>query len=104
MNRRGGILLEILVSIAIFVGAAAFTLGAARSVLDGVDRAERRRQEGVGDPLEAADMFRDLLQPAKRRMRETEAKTGRYTGLLMGFRYGVPDIESVLRFEGLSWG
>ena len=44
MRRRGGILLEILLSIAIFSGAAAFTLGAARSVLDGLDRSQRRQQ------------------------------------------------------------
>lgn len=36
--------------------------------------AERRRQEGIEDPLEAADMFRDLLQPAKRRIRRLESK------------------------------
>jgi type II secretory pathway component PulJ len=44
VNRRGGILLEILLSIAIFASAAAFTLGAARSVLDGLDRTQRRQQ------------------------------------------------------------
>ena len=39
-------------------------------------QAERRRQEGIGDPLEAADMFRDLLAPAKQRIRRMEKETG----------------------------
>ena len=39
--RRGGILLEVLVSLALFVGAAAFALGATRSVLSSIDRARR---------------------------------------------------------------
>ncbi|MHC4948892.1 MAG: hypothetical protein ACYTG1_11615 [Planctomycetota bacterium] len=42
--RRGGLLLEVLVSIALFAGAAAFVLAAMRSALDGIDRAERRRE------------------------------------------------------------
>jgi hypothetical protein len=39
--RRGGILLEVLLSLALFVGAAAFALGATRGVLGSLDRARR---------------------------------------------------------------
>lgn len=39
---RGGILLELLLSIAIFVATAMFTLSAMRSALDGMRRAETR--------------------------------------------------------------
>ncbi|RLS96729.1 MAG: hypothetical protein DWI12_01475 [Planctomycetota bacterium] len=40
--RRGGILLELLLAIAMFAGAATFTMSALRSALDGVRRAELR--------------------------------------------------------------
>lgn len=40
-RRVGGVLLEVLLSIALFVGAAAFTLGTTRSVLVALDRAGR---------------------------------------------------------------
>ena len=54
--------------------------------------AERRRQEGVGDLLEAADLFRDLLQPAKRRMREFEAKTGARSDFMTKLYDRLPEI------------
>ena len=38
---RGGILLEVLLSLALFVGAAAFALGATRGVIGSLDRARR---------------------------------------------------------------
>ncbi|MEY3027357.1 MAG: hypothetical protein RLZZ238_2254 [Planctomycetota bacterium] len=40
--RRGGLLLELLLSIALFVAAASFALSALRSALDGIGRAEMR--------------------------------------------------------------
>ena len=42
--RRGALLLEVLLSIALFAGASAFALGAARSVFDALDRAKRQQQ------------------------------------------------------------
>ncbi len=44
--RRGALLLEVLLSIALFAGASAFALGAVRSVFDELDRA-KRQQEAV---------------------------------------------------------
>ena len=44
--RRGALLLEVLLSIALFAGTAAFTLGAANSVFDALDRA-RHEQEAI---------------------------------------------------------
>ncbi len=41
-TRAGSVMLELLISIAIFVGAAGFTLSAMRSALDGVRRADLR--------------------------------------------------------------
>ncbi len=42
-KRRGALLLEVLLSIALFAGAAAFALGASRSVFDALDRAKRQQ-------------------------------------------------------------
>lgn len=42
--RRGALLLEVLLSIALFAGTAAFTLGAANSVFDALDRAKREQE------------------------------------------------------------
>lgn len=39
--RRGGVLLEVLLSIALFVGAGAFALHAMRTTFDNIDRARR---------------------------------------------------------------
>jgi hypothetical protein len=46
LARRGGILFEIVLSVALFAGAAIFTLGAVRSVIATLDQT-RRRQEAV---------------------------------------------------------
>lgn len=43
MIRRGGILLETLLAIALFAGAAAFTLGAARSAFTRLDQTRREQ-------------------------------------------------------------
>lgn len=51
--RRGMILLEILLSIALFVGAGAFCLASTRSVLDSLDRGRRQ--------AEALDLARSKL-------------------------------------------
>jgi hypothetical protein len=44
MNRRGGILLEVMLSMAIFVAAAAFVLSATRNVFNGLERSNREQQ------------------------------------------------------------
>lgn len=54
--------------------------------------AERRRHEGVEDPLEAADMFRDLMQPAKRRIRKLEMKTGARSTFLTKLYDRLPEV------------
>jgi hypothetical protein len=53
MNRRGAILFEILLSIALFAGAGAYCLACTRSVLDSLDRARRQ--------AEALDLARSKL-------------------------------------------
>ena len=42
--RNASVLLELLISLALFVGAASITLGVLRNVLDRLDRAERQTQ------------------------------------------------------------
>lgn len=42
--RRGAVMLEVLLSVALFVGAAAFCLGATRSMMTALDRADRRHR------------------------------------------------------------
>lgn len=54
--------------------------------------AERRRQEGVNDPVEAAEMFRDLLQPAKRRIRRLEVNTTERSDFVAKVYDRLPDI------------
>lgn len=54
--------------------------------------AERRRQEGGGDPLEAADLFRDMLRPGKRRVRRLEAEAGMRSDFLLKLYDRAPEI------------
>jgi hypothetical protein len=49
----GGVLIEIVIAVALFVGAAGFTLGAMRGVFDGMEREDRR--------LLAVDLARSLM-------------------------------------------
>lgn len=44
MKRQGGILLEVMLSMAIFVAAAAFILSATRNVFSGLERSVREQQ------------------------------------------------------------
>ena len=53
---------------------------------------ERRRQEGAKDALEAADLFSDLLQPTKRRIRQLEADAGLKSEFLRKFYDRLPEI------------
>ena len=50
---RGGVLIEVVLAVALFVGAAGFTLGAMRSVFNAMNREDRR--------LLAVDLARSLL-------------------------------------------
>jgi hypothetical protein len=52
-RRRGGVLFEVMLSVALFVGAAAFVLGATRSVFTTLDRTRLQR--------EALDLARSRL-------------------------------------------
>lgn len=52
-RRRGAVLFEIMLSVALFGGAAAFTLAAVRSVFTALDQLERRQK--------AADLARSSL-------------------------------------------
>lgn len=54
--------------------------------------AERRRQEGIDDPLEAVDFFRDTFQPAKRRIRQQETIAGVRSDFLMKLYDRLPEI------------
>ena len=54
--------------------------------------AERKRQDGVKDPLEAAEMFRNLLQPAKRRIRRLELDSGARSDFLTKLYDRLPDL------------
>ena len=54
--------------------------------------AERKRQVGVDDPIEEADMFRDLLQPAKRRIRRLETKSNLRSDFLTKLYNRLPEI------------
>lgn len=51
--RRGGILFEVVLAVALFAGAAAFTLAAVRSVFTGLDQTKRQQ--------EAVDLARSKL-------------------------------------------
>lgn len=55
-------------------------------------QAERRRQEGIEDAFEAADMFRDLLQPAKRRIKRLDSKAGARSDFLTKLYDRLPEI------------
>lgn len=54
--------------------------------------AEKRRQEGVGDPMQAADMFRDMLAPAKRRVRRLEGQANMRSDFLTKLYDRAPDM------------
>lgn len=54
--------------------------------------AERRRSEGVADPIEAADMFRDLLQVARRRWRRAELNAGIRSDFIARLHERLPEL------------
>lgn len=54
--------------------------------------AERRRREGAGDAVQAAEMFRDMLAAAKRRVRRLEAQSGVRSDFMTKFYDRAPDI------------
>lgn len=58
-------------------------------------RVERKRQEGARDAVEAADMFRDLLQPTRRRIRKLESEAGARSDLVKKLYDRLPEIGGV---------
>ena len=58
-------------------------------------RSERRRQEGTRDAVEAADMVKDLLQPARRRVRALQSEAGVRSDLLKKVYDGIPEIAGL---------
>ncbi len=58
--RRGAVIFEVMLSVALFVGAAAFALGASKSVFTALDRARRQH--------EAVDLVRSKLTELEARM------------------------------------
>ena len=83
MIRRGAILLEVLLSLALFVGAAGFTLGTVRNVLTAIDRSGREAF--------ALDLARSKL---------AELEAGLVTvAELRDARQGIDGVGSVETFE-----
>ena len=67
---------------------ASLDLGDARTPsekLRALLQAERKRNQGIRDPVDAADVFRDLLQPARRRVRRFENEAGIRSDFLAKF-------------------
>ncbi|MEE8156203.1 MAG: hypothetical protein V3T53_14715 [Phycisphaerales bacterium] len=91
-KRRGALLLEVLLSIALFAGASAFALGAARSVFDALDRGKRQQQ--------AVDI-------ARSKMAELEAGLITIRDLRSEWSGEIGSYESDLDFDaprnGLDW-
>ena len=87
-DRRGGLLLETLIAIAIFVGIATFALGAVR---DSVVAAERARLRIVAVDLASsriAEIEAGLVSPMTRRMnRDSKPKSSRNRRLRSGSRW-----------------
>ncbi len=71
-SRRGALLLEVLLSIALFAGSAAFTLGAANSVFDALDRAKREH--------EAIDIARSKMAELQTKMISVRDLNSQWSG------------------------
>ena len=83
----GGVLIEIIIAVALFVGAAGFTLGAMRSVFDGMDREDRR--------LHAVDLARSLMAELEARLINVADLRGPIDGRV-GSRRASGGIDEVL--------
>ncbi len=82
--RRGGILFEVMLSLALFVGAAAVTIGTVRNVMTALERAAREQQ--------AVDL-------ARSRMAELEAGLINLNDLRDGSRSAIGSFEGFLGDE-----
>lgn len=83
-QRHGGILFEVMLSLALFVGAAAVTIGTARNVMTALERSSREQQ--------AVDL-------ARSRMAELEAGLINLNDLRDGARSAIGSFEGFLGDE-----
>ncbi len=90
--RRGALLLEVLLSIALFAGTAAFTLGAANSVFDALDRAKREQ--------EAIDIARSKMAELQTGMITVRDLRSEWSGDIGSFQ---PEVDFDSFDSGLRW-
>jgi hypothetical protein len=57
--------------------------------------AERSRVEGVGDPVQAFDVVRDMLRPAQRRTRRAEAELGHASDFVRKLYDRLPELMAI---------
>lgn len=89
---RGALLLEVLISIALFAGTAAFTLGAANSVFDALDRAKRE--------LEAVDIARSKMAELQTGMISVRDLRSQWSGDIGSYQ---PDADFDSLQSSLRW-
>ena len=91
-SRRGAFLLEVLLSIALFAGSAAFTLGAANSVFDALDRARREH--------EAIDIARSKMAELQTKMITVRDLNSQWSGDIGSYQTDADfdSLESSLRW------
>lgn len=90
--RQGALLLEVLLSIALFAGTAAFTLGAANSVFDALDRAKREQ--------EAIDIARSKMAELQTGMISVRDLNSQWSGDIGSFQ---PEVDFNSLDSGLRW-
>lgn len=90
--RRGALLLEVLISIALFAGTAAFTLGAANSVFDALDRAKREQ--------EAIDIARSKMAELQTGMISVRDLRSQWSGDIGSYQ---PDADFDSLASSLRW-
>ena len=89
---RGAILLEVLLAIGLFVGAAAFCLGVTKSLFSALDRADRRRL--------AIDLARSKLAELDAGLISVQDLRGEWSG---GVGSRQDDVELEVAASGPSW-
>ena len=91
-TRRGALLLEVLLSIALFAGAAAFALGAASSVFDALDRSKRQQQ--------AIDIARSKMAELEAGLITIRDLRSEWSGEIGSYE---PDVDFDSFRRGLRW-
>ncbi len=91
-KRRGVLLLEVLLSIALFAGASAFALGAARSVFDALDRTKRQQ--------EALDIARSKMAELEAGFITVRDLRSQWTGEIGSYE---PDLDFDAPGSGFRW-